>query len=610
MPRRSTTRTIVPKTKSAETPRSTVFEDSSISKLSMTPDDPAANKKQQELRAGIAAFNSNTHAYQFYGPSSHFSFVQRLYQRIRRQNHQPLMLEVQQRVPDGLLQWGVDQQIFTHAGAEGHNRGNFTDGNMLPKELGEAFIASYFKIMHPQSPILIENEVIRMWQSFWTAPRPLNSSTTTAGKDRSVLYMVLAIGARLLDHSDGKTMDAWAEHFYNRTSGATDVFEDTSLVGTHLLLLKAIYAMQIGRPNWIYLYLGHAARCAMALGLHRSQVVSGSGVLLNRLRLTFWTIYYMERLVSMYLGRPSSLAEDQIDAPFPDDLPAGLDSCPTDYAYVRAMAIIGRVSVTVVTGNYSPKTARCVSELTRVNQLNSECIHALQDLKTNMPSFLHFFDENRPIGEEWQEVQRTNVGITYHITRILIFRPALIYVTFFDSLALAQASIGDRIDIKENMDLAVQSARSLINLTYTAFSVRCPSLRRDGNLVPFIVSACLTLLFEILDSEATPAHATEVFHMVDKGLQCLDKVDHIGSITGKNISLDVMRIAKDALLSTEAQSRLESNIVEDFAWLNNIEFEETSQDHAGTWMYNAMGMIPNADPNQTMFDVMGDGLCL
>jgi len=69
-------------------------------------DDPVANKKQQELRAGIAAFNSDTHAYQFYGPSSHFSFVQRLYKRIRRQSHQPLMLEVhQRRVPDGLRQY-------------------------------------------------------------------------------------------------------------------------------------------------------------------------------------------------------------------------------------------------------------------------------------------------------------------------------------------------------------------------------------------------------------------------------------------------------------------------------------------------------------------------
>lgn len=86
----------------------------------------------------------------------------------------------------------------------------------------------------------------------------------------------------------------------------------------------------------------------------------------------------------------------------------------------------------------------------------------------------------------------------------------------------------------------------------------------------FIVSACLTLLFEVLDSETSPTHAKEVFLVVDKGLRCLDQVHHIGSTTGRNISLDVMRIAKDALLSTEAEKRLESNIVENFAWLKYV----------------------------------------
>lgn len=89
----------------------------------------------------------------------------------------------------------------------------------------------------------------------------------------------------------------------------------------------------------------------------------------------------------------------------------------------------------------------------------------------------------------------------------------------------------------------------------------------DHSFKFFIVSACLTLLFEVLDSETTPAHATEAFHTVEKGLQCLDRINHLGSTTGRAISLDVMRIAKDALFSTEAETRLGSNLVEDFAWL-------------------------------------------
>lgn len=159
------------------------------------------------------------------------------------------MLEVQPRVPDGLSQWGVDRQMFTHKEDGVQHRHGHADGNMLPKELGDAFISSYFRIMHPQNPVLVEAEVMKTWQSLWAAPERVQH--TTQSKERSILYMVLAIGARFVDHDNAG--QAWADHFYEKASSLTDVFEETSLVGTHLLLLRAIYAMQIGRVNWVYL---------------------------------------------------------------------------------------------------------------------------------------------------------------------------------------------------------------------------------------------------------------------------------------------------------------------------------------------------------------------
>lgn len=185
----------------------------------------------------------------------------------------------------------------------------------------------------------------------------------------------------------------------------------------------------------------------------------------------------------MFSGRPTSLCDEYIDAPLPNDLPEGSDSRPTQYAYVRAMSKLGKISDRIMTGNYSPKTGRRVSELSVVNRANNECIESLTQLLDTLPVFLHFFDKHSPIGEEWQEVQRTCLGISYHISHILMFRPALVYVTLFDSLALAQASIGDHIDIQKNMNLAVSAAKSLIFLTHDAFFRRCPAMKRDGNVV-------------------------------------------------------------------------------------------------------------------------------
>ncbi|KAJ9627929.1 hypothetical protein H2203_003148 [Taxawa tesnikishii (nom. ined.)] len=290
------------------------------------------------------------------------------------------------------------------------------------------------------------------------------------------------------------------------------------------------------------------------------------------------------------------------------------------------MAVIGKISDNVATANYLPKHMRRLSDLSTSNRINYECTGELHCLIETLPDYLRFSDRNAPVREVWQEVQRTSLGVTYYITQILIFRPALVYATFFDSLTLAQDSIGDRIDIRKYMDLALLSAKNLIGLAHDVFFVRCPSFKRDGNMAFFIISACLTLLFEVLDAETTPAHATEVFHIVEKGLQCLDKIDHIGTTTGRAISLDVMKVAKDALFSTEAEMRLGSNLIEDFAWLNDDAFQ-LPQDGAGSWLNTIMdipvqaisgledmgmstqsNILETTDPNQAVLDMMGQGL--
>lgn len=51
-----------------------------------------------------------------------------------------------------------------------------------------------------------------------------------------------------------------------------------------------MYALHGMRPNDAYLYLGHAARSVLALGLNRSQVANGPGPVMHKLRVTFWSL--------------------------------------------------------------------------------------------------------------------------------------------------------------------------------------------------------------------------------------------------------------------------------------------------------------------------------
>lgn len=230
-------------------PKAVVTNTSPSRPLDNVEEAPLTDKGHQELRAGVAAVHPESNAYQFYGASSHWSFVQRLYQRIRRQNDKSAVATgARELSQEGLQQWGLEKQLFTRVKDDQkvHQR-EALDMAYLPRELGDSFIAIYFEIMHGQAPVLDRKEVEETWQGLWTAHQ---YSRQSRPKERSILYMVFAIGARLRHES----FIQWAEHFYEKAGNSiADVFEETTLIDCHLLLLRGIYATQIGKSNWIYL---------------------------------------------------------------------------------------------------------------------------------------------------------------------------------------------------------------------------------------------------------------------------------------------------------------------------------------------------------------------
>lgn len=212
-----------------------------------------SNEKHRELRAGIAAFNSDTQAYQFYGPSSHFSFVQRLYQRIHRQSNKPLMMNTQRTIPEGLQRWGVHRQMFPKVDEQARANGNLFEGSVMPQDMGKQFITKYFTIVHPQAPILDRADIFRTWGGLSEILQHKHTAMQEIAIERSILYMVFAIGASLSDGGEQNHCKQWAELYFERATNLSEPLQETSLGSCHVLILRAIYAMQISRPNWIYL---------------------------------------------------------------------------------------------------------------------------------------------------------------------------------------------------------------------------------------------------------------------------------------------------------------------------------------------------------------------
>ncbi|PLB39881.1 transcription factor domain-containing protein [Aspergillus candidus] len=542
-------------------------------------DDPEHYKRQQELRAGIGVANPETGNFQFYGPSSGYCFLQRVYQRIKQSSGgESLLARRSCSVPDGLQKWGMDRFMFM-PGSDGDLRGGQRPSQaFIPRSLGDMFIEAYFKIMHPQMSVLVHSEIVDEWNQMWEAP-----VLGRVAKNQEILFMVLAIGARLVNlkgRQPEAQVDGWGEYFASRASEGPIFLQEPSIKGMHLMLLKAMYSLQLMRQNDAYLYLGHATRTAMVLGLHRSQVTDGRDHNAHRLRLTFWTTFVFERISSVVMGRPSAFSDRQIDSVYPDDFLLNKDDPyhqpSVECAFIRSMIDLAKLADRISIEVYSPASIQSVADLAKVNNLCLECDTALKATNRSLPCYLHFFDDTTPIGEDWQEVQRISLGFSYYVIRMLLFRPALVLTTFFRSTAEAQHQAPCGLSLQSCIDESTSAARHLINLAHDVYFRRFPDARYDSALVCSLVSACVTLLYDVLSSGTDHERTRQTFAVVDRGIQCLDEVEHAGYTTGKAMSLDLMKIAKQAVQAADPVVDTSQSLVDSFPWLDNFQWTASS----------------------------------
>ena len=123
--------------------------------------------------------------------------------------------------------------------------------------------------------------------------------------------------------------------------------ETRSIENIEAMTLLVVYHIRSSSSQGIWYMIGLAMRIAIDLGLHRKANEAKLDPFTAQMRRRlFWTIYYLERVISMSLGRPFSLADRHIDLPLPLDVddtvhdPAVLESPPlTDRVSTLTFAI-------------------------------------------------------------------------------------------------------------------------------------------------------------------------------------------------------------------------------------------------------------------------------
>ncbi|KAI9037657.1 fungal specific transcription factor domain-containing protein [Aspergillus affinis] len=513
--------------------------------------DPVQLKRQTEMRAGIGVSNTKNGSFQFYGPSSYLNLVQRVYQRIHEISHGSDLDQKQKPIPDGLQKWGLENFIFSARQDEMGARTN--KEAILDKSKCDAFLSAYFRLVHPLIPIISRSETISMWEAYWGPP---GSRHDMVSKD--IIFMILALGARVsrpTANESASDLEKWAEYFSSQSSDFSFVFQEPSFKILQFLLLKAMDSLQAMRPNETYLLLGHAARTALSLGINRSQVANGNS-----------------------FSRPTSLLDDYIDVSYPEDLPEVeniytledlVSGRPTkECAWVRSMAGIGRLAEKAAQSIYSSTSMKTVENLEKIDPVVQECDTTLDVIAQSLPSYLHFFDEKCVIGQEWQEIQRAHLGINHHMMRMVIHRPALVFTSFFETKIEAKESFSGFVKLEESVIACISAAKGIVTLCNEVMFKRFPDIRNDASFAAFLIAACVTLLYDVIGPGVDPEYAKDILSYVNRGIHCLDQMEHIGPTTGKKLSIDVMECVKEAIQSSSQELQHCSSLFEEFPWLD------------------------------------------
>ena len=126
-----------------------------------------------------------------------------------------------------------------------------------------------------------------------------------------------------------------------------DIHEDGSIFFVEVLCYVAYYMQNLNRRDAAFLYIGLALRMAISLGLH--QEVSDPAIGeedRNRRRRAWWSVYSLDRLLSVKSGNPITIQDEDIGTTWPIPMD-GSATAPWPSVvlthYTQLSRILGRV---------------------------------------------------------------------------------------------------------------------------------------------------------------------------------------------------------------------------------------------------------------------------
>ncbi|OKP10063.1 hypothetical protein PENSUB_4528 [Penicillium subrubescens] len=201
-------------------------------------------------------------------------------------------------------------------------------------EMGSKMLETYFRRLHSRYPFLNRGQIWKMHEDRWRLAKTKREDLTRS--DRFAIFklnIVYAIGATMLQLSEKYAYTAPEQFYTTALQYVPTMCEARSIENIEAMVLLVVYHLRTASSHGMWYMIGLAMRTAIDLGLHRkANEINMDPFTAQMRRRLFWVVYYLERVVSMSLGRPFSISDRHIDL----DLPLDVDDDVRDPALLTA----------------------------------------------------------------------------------------------------------------------------------------------------------------------------------------------------------------------------------------------------------------------------------
>ncbi|KAG9918553.1 hypothetical protein KCV05_g11032, partial [Aureobasidium melanogenum] len=309
------------------------------------------------------------------------------------------------------------------------------------------------------------------------------------------------------------SLDSDEKVFWDALKNACGVYIELAFGSQNLLAIQALVALSIcldstTDPLSAYTVLASAIRMAFAIGLHKQLIITSDNAALlaeaEQRRRVFWILYAQEKDLSLRLGRPPMINDDDIDVPLPASIQPTNDARTSPHSADRhhlfqKLIMLSKIESRIYSELYSSKAE---------SQPASERLKSIVRLNQDIKDWrLKLLPDVRPgdalTCQPDERAAITLLHLVYHNCILAIHRSPLHSALWTAKANPIQSALSQDPEVRE----LVESSQHLMYFTFNAVTTLFANIIQDPRQEA--VEADRTLMRTAVGLLDSPTHRSE-----------------------------------------------------------------------------------------------------